>query len=102
MYQPTPFQRQLNQYMRIMGYQNLVLTEAEIDHLNKYQGNRLATPEATDAQIKDSLDIEVKRGLARRYGFELLNRAGTLKARLSESLTDDEKAQMLANLAETN
>lgn len=100
MYQPTPFQRQLNQYMRIMGYQNLVLTEAEIDHLNKYQGNRLATPEATDAQIKDSLDIEVKRGLARRYGFELLNRAGTLKARLSESLTDDEKAQMLANLAE--
>ncbi len=77
MFQPDPFARQVNQYMIAMGYDCFSLTKDECDHLKQYKGNRNATPEATIDQIKDSLDIEVKRGLARRYGFELLDKAGS-------------------------
>jgi hypothetical protein len=50
----------------------LTLNQNELDQLFLYMTSQHASPELSDGKISDPLHFEIKRGLARRWAFELL------------------------------
>ncbi|OGT40966.1 MAG: hypothetical protein A3F13_01610 [Gammaproteobacteria bacterium RIFCSPHIGHO2_12_FULL_40_19] len=68
------FSQALRQYISETMKTPIELTENEIVQLSWYMDSTVVTPEATEKDIQAKLHFEIKRGLARRYGFELLLR----------------------------
>lgn len=74
MFDRIKFKQATEKYCETMGYHDMDLTEAELVHLSGYMGSTTVTPEARAENIIDKFHFEIKRGLARRYSFELLLR----------------------------
>ena len=70
----SSFKRDIDDYCRLLNYHDFILVDAELLQLMWTMGNSYVTPEARGANLADKLHFEIKRGLARRYGFELLLR----------------------------
>lgn len=68
------FKQAIKKYCETMNYHDMNLTDDELAQLSGYMGSKVVTPEARAEDIIDKLHFEIKRGLARRYSFELLLR----------------------------
>jgi len=103
------FKQAIKKYCETMNYHDINLTSEELEQLSGYVGNNVMTPEARGEDTTDKLHFEIKRGLARRYSFELLlrgdvasykefvqaqNKSATLPLSVFETLS--EKARSLS------
>lgn len=71
------FKQALEKYCSSMNYHDMNLTNNELKQLFGFMGDKQVTPEARGSEIADQFHFEIKRGLARRYSFELLLRGET-------------------------
>ncbi len=68
------FKLVVDQYCKTMNYHDLKLTNDEYMQLFGFMDDKQVTPEARGDELAAQLHFEIKRGLARRYSFELLLR----------------------------
>ncbi len=68
------FKKLIKEYRNSMNYHDLDLTNNELKQLFGFMGDKHVTPEARGSDMTDQIHLEIKRGLARRYSFELLLR----------------------------
>ena len=87
------FAEALQSYCQTQNYHDLTLTPAEIEQLSWYIENPRVTPEARLDDTSTELPFEVKRGITRRYSFELLKR-GTEQAYEEFTRGQDESVKL--------
>jgi hypothetical protein len=68
------FKQAIKQYCNEQKYSEMNLSDDEITQLSWYMDSYSVTPEARGQDILDKFHFEIKRGLARRYSFELILR----------------------------
>lgn len=68
----SKFKQAVQYYCEEQSYHKINLSDDELEQLSWYMGSDIVTPEARGQNIVDKLHFEIKRGLSRRYNFELI------------------------------